>query len=215
LIRTDRQRVAAAVAVSLLVHAAIFAFIAPPAAPPMPDGTRFTVLLIPVPGERRAESDRSVTPSLAIPAAPEGTKPAAKPRRAQEAGAPAPATTRRRPWVSAGPTTPPVLRPQSQLSDVADYLPPDGVRTPPQFVVPFEMPYPRRAFEEGRRAVVVVQVMIDEKGRVTEAMAAPDAPQDFADAAVAGLRAARFTPARAGDGPVKARAYFEVSFVIE
>jgi TonB family protein len=215
LTRPDRRRVAAALAVSLLAHAAIFALIVPPAAPPMQEGTRFTVLLIPVPGEQRAESDRSATPSLAAPPAPEGTKPAVRPRRAQEAGAPAPATNRRRPWVSAGPSIAPVLAPQSQLADAADYVPAEGLGAFPQFVVPFEMPYPLRAFEEGRRAVVVVQVMIDEKGRVTEAMAASDAPPDFAAAAVAGLRAARFTPARAGGGPVKARAYFAVSFVIE
>ena len=180
----------------------------------MPDGTRFTVLLIPVPGEPRAESARTVPPSLAVPPAPEGKRPSVRPRKAEQAGVAAPAAGRRRPWVSAGPGDAPVAPFESRLADAAAYLPPEKLSVHPQFL-PFEMPYPRRAFEEGRRAVVVVQVMLDEQGRVVEAIAAPDAPADFAAAAVEGLRAARFIPAQAGGRPVKARAYFAVSFVIE
>jgi len=215
LTRPDRWRVAAALAASLLAHAAVFALLPGPVAPPLPDGTRFTVLLIPVSGERRAESDRSVAPSLAIPSAEEGTKPAVRPRKAEQATAPAAQLGRRRPWVSAGPITMPVPPPQSRLADAGDYVPSERLSVQPRFVVPFEMPYPRGAFEAGRRAVVVVQVMIDERGKVAEAIADSNAPAEFAAAAAAGLRAARFTPAQAGGGPVKTRAYFAVSFVIE
>jgi TonB family protein len=77
------------------------------------------------------------------------------------------------------------------------------------------MQFPRRALEEERRGVVVVQLLIDEDGRVAEALAMRDAPEEFAEAALAGLRAARFRPAQAGGRPVKARAYFSVSFVLE
>jgi TonB family protein len=63
---------------------------------------------------------------------------------------------------------------------------------------------------------VVVQLMIDERGRVAEALLVTGDPSsDFAVAALAALREARFTPAEAGGRPVKARAYFAVSFVLE
>jgi TonB family protein len=180
----------------------------------MPDGTRFTVLLVPVPGERRAESE-SIARSLALPPAAEGAKPAVRPRPAEQAAAAAPAATRRRPWVSAGPISALPSIPASQLPDATLFVGPEGLSAYPDFTAPFQMQYPRRAFEEGRRGVVVVQLMIDENGRVVEALAVPGAAEDFTAAALAGLRAARFKPAQAGGRPVKARAYFAVSFVIE
>jgi len=218
LTRNDRLRVAAALAASLLAHVALLSFLRlPPEQPPLPAGSRLNLLLIPVPGERRAESVSSASSLPAAPTAAEAARLRAQQRKAG-AAAPAPQAEQRRqrqPWVSASPMSVPQAQPESLLTDARDYLPPDAVTLHPQFATPFAMSYPRRAFEEGRRAVVVVQVMIDESGRVIEAIATADAPEDFAQAAVAALRLARFTPAQAGGGPVKARAYFAVSFVIE
>lgn len=212
--RSDRLRVAAALAASLLVHVGVVILLRPPPPAALPQGLQLTLLLVPVPGESRAESAQAASP--AIPPAAEGSRRATRERKAESASSAASeAQTRRRPWVSAGPISPPAAPPRSQLADAAAYLGPDAIGTPPAFDAPFETQFPRKAFQDGRRGVVVVQLLIDENGRVSEALAMPDAPEDFAAAAVAGLRAARFRPAQAGGRPVKARAYFAVSFVIE
>ena len=215
--RSDRPRVAAALAASLLAHLVLLSFLRlPPEQPPVPAGARLNLLLIPVPGERRAESALHLPPSAAAPAVAPPTARGEKERRSVAAQSAAPELSRRRqPIVSAGPISAPVVLPDSQVADLDTYSAPAALSAYPEFVSPFAMHYPRRAFEEGRRGVVVVQLLIDEKGRVVEALAAPGAPEDFAEAALAGLRAARFRPAQAGGRPVRARAYFAVSFVIE
>lgn len=214
--RSDRWRVAAALAASLLAHLLLLSFLRmPPPAPPSPAGSRLNLLLIPVPGEQRAESALSV-PSAAAPNVAPPTAQGEKEKRSAAAQGAAPELSRRRqPIVSAGPISAPVTPPVSQAADAESYAAPQTLSAFPEFVSPFAMSYPRRAFEEGRRGVVVVQLLIDEKGRVVEALAEAGAPEDFAEAALAGLRAARFRPAQAGGRPVKARAYFAVSFVIE
>jgi TonB family protein len=216
LTRPDRLRVAAAFCVSLLAHAAVLSLLRPTPPAPVPVGSSLSVLLVPVPGERRAESASTAVPSKALPPAEKGVKPAVREREAQAAAPSAPETRgRRRPWVSASPDSPPRELPRSRRADAAEYLAPEAQAVPPRFEAPFEMQFPRKALEEGRRGVVLVQLLIDEDGRVVEALAIPDAPKEFADAAVAGLSAARFRPAQAGGRPVKARAYFSVSFVLE
>ncbi|MEA3192110.1 MAG: periplasmic protein TonB [Betaproteobacteria bacterium] len=188
----------------------------PPPVPPSAAGSRLNLLLIPVPGERRAESALALPPSVAAPSVAPSTAQGERERRSVAAQSAAPELSRRRqPIVSAGPISPPVTPPASQVSEANTYVAPETLTAFPEFVSPFAMSYPRRAFEEGRRGVVVVQVLIDETGRVVEALAAPGAPEDFAEAALAGLRAARFRPGQAGGKPVRARAYFAVSFVIE
>ena len=215
--RSDRLRVAAALAASLLAHLVLLSFLRlPPEQPPLPAGSRLNLLLIPVPGERRAESALPVPPSAAAPSVAPPTVRGERERRSAVAQSAAPERSRRRqPIVSAGPISVPVSPPVSQVADADRYAAAGTLSSYPEFLSPFAMNYPRRAFEEGRRGVVVVQLMIDENGRVVEALAAPGAPEDFAEAALAGLRAARFRPAQAGGRPVKARAYFAVSFVIE
>jgi len=79
----------------------------------------------------------------------------------------------------------------------------------------FVATYPRAALERRLRGVVIVQLMIDTDGRVVEALALPGAPEELAEAALEALRRARFIPAQANKAPARARAYFEVSFVIE
>jgi protein TonB len=216
LTRPDRLRVAAAVAVSLLAHVALLSLLRlPPSMPAPPAGSRLSVLLIPVPGERRAES--ALRPAREAPAVARRMPHGDRERQsvaAQPGGAPE-TVRRRQPIVSAGPITAPRILPASRIADLAAYAAPEALTAYPAFAKPFEMAYPRRAYEEGRRGVVVVQVLIDEAGRVVEALAAPDSPDDFAEAALAGLRGARFRPGQAGGRPVKARAYFAVSFVIE
>ena len=214
---TDRSRVAAALAASLLAHLVLLGFVQmPPPAPPSPAGARLNLLLIPVPGERRAESALAIAPSAVTPSVAPPTAQGEKERRSAAAQSAAPERSRpRQPIVSAGPISANVTPPLSQVADADTYAAPETLSAFPEFLSPFAMSYPRRAFEEGRRGVVMVQVLIDEKGRVVEALAAPGAPEDFAEAALAGLRAVRFRPAEAGGRPVKARAYFAVSFVIE
>lgn len=215
--RSDRLRVAAALAASLLAHLVLLSFVRmPPPALPQPAGARLNLLLIPIPGERRAESALRLPPSAAAPSVAPPTARGERERRSVPAQSAAPELSRRRqPIVSAGPISAPVPPPASRVADAETYAAPGALSAYPEFVSPFVMNYPRRAFEEGRRGVVVVQLMIDENGRVVEALAAPGAPEDFAEAALAGLRAARFRPAQAGGRPVRARAYFAVSFVIE
>jgi outer membrane biosynthesis protein TonB len=217
LTRSDRLRVAAAFAASLLAHVVVLNLLRlPPAAPPLPQGVRLNLLLIPIPGERRAETVTAGARSSALPSTPKGTKRAVPERPSQAAAPSAPELIRtKRPFVSAGPISQPAAAPTSRLPDAAAYLPPGALSAHPAFAAPFEMQFPRAALDEGRRAVVIVQLLIDEDGRVAEALAMPDAPEDFAAAALVGLRAARFVPAQAGGRPVKARAYFAVSFVLE
>jgi len=217
LTRSDQLRVAAALAASLLAHLALLSLVRlPPPVPPSPSGSRLNLLLIPIPGERRAESAPPALPSTAAPSASPVAPRGERARRPVAVESTAPEISRRRqPIVSAGPISAPPTMPASQLADAAAYLAPGALNAYPAFASPFEMQFPRRALEEGRRGVVVVQLLIDENGRVVEALAAPGAAEDFAEAALAGLRAARFHPARAGGRPVKARAYFAVSFVLE
>lgn len=214
--RPDQLRIAAALGASLLAHAVLLHFLRlPPEPPPPPAGTRLNLLLIPVPGERRAESVQSASTSPAAPDAAETARLGPRPRKAETAAAPPQSSRRRQPSVTAGPISPPPEAPRSLLPDAGAYRAPSQLSVHPDFAAPFEMHYPRAALAEGRKGVVVVQLMIDEQGRVVEALAVSGSAEDFAEAAVAGLRAARFRPAQAGGGPVKARAYYAVSFVIE
>jgi TonB family protein len=216
LTRPDQLRIAAALGASLLAHAVLLHFLRlPPDQPPPAAGSRLNLLLIPIPGERRAESVQSASTSPAATNAREAARLGPRPRKAETAAAPPEPARRRQPSVTAGPISAPPDAPASLLADASAYVAPLRLTVHPDFAAPFRMNYPREALAEGRKGVVVVQVMIDETGRVVEALAAPGAPEDFAAAAVAGLRAARFLPGRAGGGPVKARAYYAVSFVIE
>jgi len=108
------------------------------------------------------------------------------------------------------------VRQASRLADAGTYLEPSLLTRYPQLEAPLAAEYPRRAMEEGRRGTVGLQLMIDERGVVREAQVVSGDPfDDFAEAALAAARAARFAPAEAGGRPVKARAYFSVYFVIE
>jgi TonB family protein len=161
---------------------------------------------------------------LEPPSAPVATTPApaeARPKEARRAPSPSsrpePERPRRPPTISVGPITPPATGiPPSALPDAARYV--DAYRLPsyPRLVAPLSARYPRLALEQRRTGVVVLQLMIDENGRVAEALALPGANEEFVAAAREALREARFAAGRTASGKdVPARAYFAVSFVLE
>jgi len=116
--------------------------------------------------------------------------------------------------VSVSPATPP-RELASRRKDAALYGAHGRLRAYPRFPGGLQVEYPRQAYAERRQGTVLVQLLIDEKGRVVEALAFPGADPELERAALAALRRARFSPAETAHGPVKARAYFYVSFVIE
>jgi TonB family protein len=209
LTRTDRLRLAAAFAASALLHLSLltqFPAPQPAKAPPAP----FTIgIKADEPRERQAAApERAAEPSPGAKARPLG--------RGRREGPPKDAAVdSRRPLVSASPVSAPYRQPQSALPDAARYLGEGQLSALPRIPGELRAIYPRPALAERRRGAVVVQLMIDADGSVAEAIAVPGAQPDLAAAAVEALRYTRFVPARAGMLPVRARVYFEVSFVIE
>jgi len=118
--------------------------------------------------------------------------------------------------ISIGPASSPVEPPASHLADARTYVAPESLSSAPRLTGGFTAFYPRLAYRQGRKGVVVLQLMIDERGTVTEALPLAGTSPDFVDAAIEALRRARFQPAEGPEGrPVRARAYFAVSFVLE
>ena len=199
----------------MLLHLLALSALRMPAMPPAPPaGSRLNLLLIPVPSWSLPSTERlpQAAPAPALrplgkllgtPGEPQGGPPGIE------------VPTRRSNSVTLGPISALANLP-SRLPDAADYLDPSQLTRYPQLAAPFAAHYPRRALEEGRRSQLILQLMIDERGRVIEALVAlGDPSSEFAAAALAAVREARFTPAEAGGRPVKARAYFSVSFVLE
>jgi TonB family protein len=204
-----------ALAGSLLLHLlALSLWRMPPPGPASPTGP-LNLLLITVP--RWSPPQPLELPAAAPAPAPQplGTLPAAPPSRAQSASAEPQAPQRRGHSISIAPAA---AAPQlaSRLADAGAYLDPGQLSRYPQLDAPLEARYPRRAMEEGRKGVIGLQLMIDERGVVREAqVVSGDRSGEFAEAALVAARSARFLPAEAGGRPVKARAYFSVYFVIE
>jgi protein TonB len=211
-----RRRFTAALGCSVLLHLLALSLLRmPPPAASAPAGSPLNLLLIPMP--RWNPTPPQELPQAAPAPAPQpiGRILGGAPQEPQGGPRAPEAPQRRGHSVSAGPITAPANLP-SQLRNADAYLDPSRLTRYPQLAAPFAAQYPRRALEEGRRTRVVVQLMIDERGRVAEALLVTGDPSsDFAVAALAALREARFTPAEAGGRPVKARAYFAVSFVLE
>jgi protein TonB len=147
--------------------------------------------------------------------------PKAKPQRQAKAQAsspsPAPPPAQpRAPSVSASLVSVPRHVPDSELADVSGYYPSNGLTRAPSLDGPLPVQYPARSFAARRRGVVVLQLMIDESGRVAEALPVPGASEEeFVEAALAGVRKARFRPGELGGRAVPVRAYLAVHFVIE
>lgn len=95
------------------------------------------------------------------------------------------------------------------------YVPPTQVTVLPR-PVSIEIPqgeYPPAALAQGLEAAVVLRLLVDETGRVTEATAVDDPGNGFAEAAVRiAKRYFRFEPARRGDERVATWLRFTVRF---
>jgi TonB family protein len=214
LISAPRLRLAAALGASALLHAVALLAFRTPAPSPSTSEVQMNVLLLPL-----------GRPAPPVPPAAAGAQP--RPEQQKELGAkarpaapPRPASAEppepnRRGAVSIAPVSAPRVPPVSQLADAASYLETGRGGVAPDLGELFVARYPRQALEQRRRAVVVFQLMIDESGRVVEALVLPGAAEDFVAAAREALGRARFTPAQAEGKAARSRAYFAVSFVIE
>ena len=212
-----RQRLGLALGVSALLHAAALLLFRVPE--PLRAGDAMNVLIVPLePVAARA------TPPAKPPATAARSNPERKVERdARRAEAPpaAPAQAASAPRgpsssVTAAPISRPRQPPASQLADAATYVDAERLGSWPKLVGKLAASYPPRAYEQRRKGVVVVQLMVDDKGIVAEAVPLPGADEDLVQAALAALRPARFRPATGPDGaPARARVFFEVSFVLE
>jgi TonB family protein len=97
------------------------------------------------------------------------------------------------------------------------YLPVDNLSPRPQLPAGFNLAYPDAARAAGLKATVNIAVLIDENGRVVEAVGVDDSPQTavLASAAVQALRRTRFEPGQRGGSPVKSKAVVTVRFGYE
>lgn len=72
--------------------------------------------------------------------------------------------------------------------------------------------YPASARDEGVEATAVVEIVVDETGRVIDARSLTHAGYGFDEAAAAALLEYRFTPAKVGDRLVRVRMPWSVEF---
>lgn len=72
----------------------------------------------------------------------------------------------------------------------------------PQILEHVEAPYPEGARAEGLTAVVAIRVSLDIEGKVVDASVVEPVGHGFDEAALAAVRAMRFSPARTAEGPV-------------
>ncbi len=102
------------------------------------------------------------------------------------------------------------------LQDPA-YLPVDNLAPRPQLPAGFNLAYPDAARASGLRATVNIAVLIDENGRVVEAVGIDDSPQTavLVSAAVQALRRTRLEPGQRAGSPVKSKAVVTVRFGYE
>jgi TonB family protein len=208
LTRSDRLRLAAALAASAALHLWLLSLISPSP----PSRIRPVAFTVELAARDALEAEARVPerqPERSVVAAPRSLGGARRDRPPQKA------SVSGRPVVSASLVSTPNRPPESALRDAASYLGEGQISVPPRIAGAFNATYPRGALEERRRGPVVVQLMIDADGSVAEAIALPGAQPDLAAAAVEALQYTRFIPARAGLLPARARVYFEVSFVIE
>lgn len=209
------RRVALAVGVSALLHVAVLSLLRTPIGSP----SAFAPISVMI-QEPSAPATPIVPPSPAErPKADRRPKPEASSAAVQVPAPilPEPSVGRRRsPSVSAGPRSDPHLPVGSDLADAATYIDVERLPTWPKLIGRLEADYPARAYELGRKGVVVVQLMVDEDGTVTEAKALGGQDEDLTASALVALRQARFRPAVGPDGkPARARVFYSVSFVLE
>lgn len=85
----------------------------------------------------------------------------------------------------------------------------------PAVVEYVEAPYPEEARAQGLEGTVVVLVEIDETGAVLAAEVTGPAGHGFDEAALAAVKAMRFSPARTAEGPVAVAFEFAYGFVLK
>ncbi|RJO64446.1 MAG: energy transducer TonB [Myxococcales bacterium] len=85
----------------------------------------------------------------------------------------------------------------------------------PSFKHKVEPEYPRAAREKGVEGVVMLEILIDEQGRVRKVrvLSAPD--NAFAQAAVAAIRQSSFHPGLMGERPVAVKIQVPFRFVLD
>jgi TonB family protein len=83
---------------------------------------------------------------------------------------------------------------------------------PPALETPIEPRYPEAALAEGRSAVVVLELIVDEEGRVAEAKVVAPAGFGFDEAAVEAAKRMRFRPGRADGKPVSVKVTWRMKF---
>jgi TonB family protein len=210
------QRLALALGVSALLHLAALLLLQTPSAPPATGDFPMSVLIVPL--ERGAPP--AVPPPVGARARPErqiernaNQQSAVPPMRAPGID---PGALQHGAFITMGPASAPSEVPASRLADAASYVAAERLGAPPRLVGRVTVSYPRLAYQQRRTGVVLMQLMIDESGTVTEAVPLPGASEDFVEAALDALRQARFRPALGPEGrPARARAYFAISFVLE
>jgi TonB family protein len=85
---------------------------------------------------------------------------------------------------------------------------------PPRLEQFVSAPYPAEALERRLEAAVVLELDIDETGRVTDARVREAAGHGFDEAAQAAARAFHFAPARRAGKPVRARILYRYAFTL-
>jgi protein TonB len=92
-------------------------------------------------------------------------------------------------------------------------LQPTPLDEPARLVQPSKLAYPEEAFAQGIQGTVVVELVVDEEGRVAHAEVRESVPALDA-AALASVRGWRFTPARLAGEPIVSTASAPVAFTI-
>lgn len=78
-----------------------------------------------------------------------------------------------------------------------------------------EAVYPAQAAAEGREAEVVLRLSLDETGAVTDATVLSPVGFGFDEAALAAVKASRFTPAQTASGPIAVEVDFTYAFSLD
>ena len=100
---------------------------------------------------------------------------------------------------------------QVQTSDAP--VPNDRLDTPPRLLKQKKPKYPREAFRQQLEGMVVLEIVIDESGKVADARVINSAPE-FDAAAVEAVLQWKFAPARKDGRAVKTTATAPVSFCL-
>jgi protein TonB len=85
----------------------------------------------------------------------------------------------------------------------------------PQLVSDHKVPYPEEARKMGMEGKVVMQLDIDETGKVVKARVVRGAGHGLDEAALKAAHLFRFKPAYVGDDPVPVRILYTYSFILE